>query len=465
MAGFFEPTAITTVVTSHFVFIAVVVCFFFHLGQVDSPLFEPAVDSRSEATAPSTKSGLYKPATSGATSSSTKAAASSSGASASRGFGSSSAASTGRPASRRASSIPGTSGTLGTSGTSGTVGNAGTVGFSSRRKSLAHEAGGQNRLELSPVYEGGVHGGAFATSPTSSPAPQGRVSAGMGGASASQVLLPPRTPHAAAAAAGGAGSAAAASSAAAVGTTAPVSGGAGIVHTSVGGIAMETPRCGTAGPRVRGGVRGHGHGEGDESWSEDDGNHSGGGAGRGMGDRIGQPHGSWGGCSTIKRRADEMVDHTHGVFTGHGGRGIGVAHRGSADDDGNTLGRGFPNRSRMSSSSISSSLSSGGETSARSTVGTGDEAEGGLGARQTPHDGWRRGGDGNASGVASGGAVGARERYGRGGSVGSASGGGGGGRGRVDYHSLCFSSSSSGYSASSSSPFGLLDRDSSNSEI
>lgn len=405
-----------------------------------------------------------------------KAAVSSSGGSASRGLGASSAVSTARPASRRRSSVSGTSGTSGASGTSGTsgtpgtsgtvgtVGNAGNVGFSSRRKSLAHEAGGHNRLELSPVYEGGLNGGPFATSPMSSPAAQGRVSAGMGGASAGQVLLPPRTPHAAAAR--GADSAAAAASSAAGATAAvaaPVAGGAGVVHTTVGGIAMETPRCGTAGPRARGGVRGHGHGEGDESWSEDDATQS--GAGRGMGDRIGQPHGSWGGCSTIKRRADEMVDHTHGVFTGHGGRGIGVAHRGSADDDGNILGRGFPNRSRMSSSSTSSSLSLGGEALARSTGGTGDEAEGGLGTRQTPHDGWRRGGDGGVSGGASSGAGSARERYGRGGSVGSASGGGGGGgRGRVDYHSLCFSSSSSGYSASSSSPFGLLDRDSSNSE-
>ena len=438
---------------------------FVFLGQVDSPLFEPAVDSRLGATGPSRKSGVYKRA--GSATSATSTVASSSGTlSASSGFGSSSGSATGRSASSardngRVSLI-----SAAATGTAGTSETSGTVGFSTGRKSLAREAGGPNRLELSPVHEGGVNGGALATSQVSSTAAEGPVSAGLGFAAARQVPLPPKTPHAAtarvgSAAASAAGAGASATSTAAGAAAAVVGGGSGVVYTAVGGVAMETPRSGPAGPRVRGGVRGQGHGEVDDSWSEDDANHSGGsggvGGGRGRGHRIGLPNGSWGGCSTIKRRADEMVDHTHGVSTGYGGRGIGLAHRGGADDDGNSLTRGFPNRSRMSSSSTASSLSLGGDFSVRSSGGGGDGGSS-LGVKQTPHAGsvWRTGGSAGGGG----GGDDARESYGRGGGVGRASGGGG----RVDYHSLCFSSSSSGYSASSSSPFGLLDRDSSNSE-
>ena len=316
------------------------------------------------------------------------------------------------------------------------TGTSGPAVFPTSRNSsfVAQESAGPNRLDLSPVYEGSANGGALAVSPTSSPAAQRPVSSGLGCAAARQVLLPPRTPHAAT---GRAGCGSVSARGSATGTAAVSAAGVDIVPAPVGGIAMETPRSGTAGPRVRGGFRGHGHGGVDDGWSDDDPNHSGGssgGGGRGRGSHIGQPNGSWGGCSTIKRTAEEMVGHTHAVSTVCGGRGIGVANGGSADHDGHFVCRGFPNASRMSSSSTASSLSSGSEFPLRSTRGV-------------------AGGGGGGSG--------ARESYGRGGSLSNRSGGGGG---RVDYHSLCFSSSSSGYSASSSSPFGLLDRDSTTSE-
>lgn len=290
---------------------------------------------------------------------------------------------------------------------------SGNAGTSIRRKSLAltHEAGALNRLELSPVLEGAVND-----------------------AGARQELLPSRTPRAVPSGGGdgvGTNPAAGVAGSSAVGYGGTV-GAATAGITAAGGISMQTPRSSTtSGRRVQ--VKGKGCGQGqndvDDFWSDDDGIHC---SGNGRGHRINQSNGSWGGCSTIKRRADDMNDHTHGVSTGYGGRGVGPVHRGNADDDGhgNLLGRGLSNRSGLSSSS---SLSSG-DVSLRSTVGGVGDGVGRAGAKQTPQAGWRRG-------------AGARESYGRG-----ALGGG-----RADYHSLCFSSSSSGYSASSSSPFGLLD--------
>lgn len=171
--------------------------------------------------------------------------------------------------------------------------------------------------------------------------------------------------------------------------------------TASGYINMETPRTtlGTPGADWRGVVGGDG----------------GGMTGDGM-PNPSQPHGSWGGCSTIKRRGDDA----------EGSRVSGLLRPGDDGDDEESV---ILDRSRRSSSTADSSLASsiGGE----------------VGVRKTPRAGRGQGGVG-----------------GRGGGGGEGGGGGrssAGGGGRVDYHSLCFSSSSSNYS---SSPFGLLDGDS-----
>lgn len=128
---------------------------------------------------------------------------------------------------------------------------------------------------------------------------------------------------------------------------------------------------------------------------------------------LSQPHGSWGGCSTIKRRGDDAGGRVSGLMRQQGEYGDSVVL----------------DRSRRSSTADDSSLASiGGEV----RVG------------KTPRAGRGQGGVGGRGGGEGAGAGGAR----------SSSGSGSGGR--VDYHSLCFSSSSS----NTSSPFGLLDGDS-----